>query len=484
MNSITKFTTSSLLNADVMNIPLYEIERNIQDLHNLYTTYIRENQNLSVDNQDIDNTTPSYSVVYFNNGKWSKISIDYLSEVPSEFPVGVVGEVSTYKKGRITFSGVISPPLNYDGSITIGVPYYLGRDGKITKYAGERNIHIGTYISDSTFILNIQLWLNAHIHQRIILDNWEVVDTKITHRLDQFIKHPVLVINGKYLPLSTKYSVDEIGIRIDDESYFTSLLSPSGTLFNYFSSSQTEMFYSDPKSVTYPTVITLTSGTDNILVTNKITGASSSTGELKVSCVPVINTLSNTDGVVSSVYSDSTGDINIVKIPVVERIKAGSNISLSSEQGTVTISSLLSDSIEDKFDDIFIKGSLFKEYPGTINTYIELTNTRSNSFTMSKILPTNIDLTKNVEIYAVLFGMIPGTVVLNDYICQPVYIGSSPLSGSISIPIITTGLLQKVLLRTFLPTSTMVQYNIGRVLDNSYRSIIGIVSLSLKYYVR
>ena len=208
------------------------------------------------------------------------------------------------------------------------------------------------------------------------------------------------MLNGHILDFGVDYDVDADGLHLLDTD-----IPPTIELF------EGKLFYTLPLGQASPGVTSLKSGTPNVVIANCSPGGPPDIGDLKVSVFPEIDIITETQvgsKVVKTITTDLlTGKILLKRGSVVERIKAGRNISLDTEQGTVTLNSTAADVIKAPIPTILLqnaKQSLFNLTP-----YIEFPENAKSAFVGKIRLPDTLNSSENLKL---IFEMIGETSVL------------------------------------------------------------------------
>lgn len=479
----------TILNASNMNVPLYEIDSNFDELEGKINTHIYNKNNFILQNQLVHAGIPNGRCVYFNGTEWNYPSIDPYYETPTTFPLGVTSAVTTSNRATIICLGFTTYMEAAESPTLIGVPYFLTTNGRITSVPQDRGIYIGQFIHTSSFFVHPSSWMNSHVHRRMALlqGTWEDHTTYILYPLPQLpkpVNGGVLVINSQFTPPYGKYTIDEEGLKITDLAFFQTLLS-TANVYTYLSNNDCEFFWSDPKTDSTTVVRSLTAATDNIIIQDRVTQEEKSYGDLNIKVIPEIETVSNTTSL-STVVKDvgvnpSSGEIELTKGTFVQKITAGNNISLTSETGDVRISAYSTNKNYTSPDDILLRGSLSRIYAGTINQYIELTNVRQNGFILMKRFPINLDITKKIEIYADIWGIKLGDCSIQTKSCNLEYITAAPILDTTTVNISVPYKVETHLIASYYPNQITKLY-IGREIDNTYNDNIGITSILIAYW--
>lgn len=487
VDGITQFKASDL------NEPLYAIESQLAQLESQ-----KQTENIFLSNQQIAPSVINNRVVCFNGSAWDTLtSLNVIGELFSRFPMGIVdtGKRIVYSNGlvRNLSSDII------DGEFNIGKPYYLSgsQPGKITTFQSTSPIYVGQFVNSKDFLLNMHPLVVSHIHRRTLLNptKWLDMGSYLLYPIIELGQLPlpfngvVLVMQDTYMPHYGPYQFDTEGIKITDISYIETLIGSSGLYATISSASYIiEAFWSDPRTISVPGVMSLKSGTENIIITNNIPGQPSDVGSLTVKNIPVVQNIEIlTPGslVVKSFSANIvTGRLETYSGQVVESIVAGSNIYVDQNQGRVTISSTANKIVQEEFQDVFLQGALSKLYPNTINTYIEFPNTRSTSAIYKYVLPSSVDTTSLATIVIKYVGIgassdvqVPLRVY---YKCVMYKLDESPDFIEVSVkPMLDISEL--VLVTLPVQSSKMVYVKIERNSDIIFSYPIGILSCSISY---
>lgn len=474
MRETPKFT-EGVLSSTVLNLPLHTIDSNFTELEATVNTFTQSQQNHVIKSVPVKVGTSINRIVTLKDNLWQVANLDLVNDPPSVYPYGFLGSISSGLLGDVYTSGIINPPATVEATISVGAPYFLAQNGYITNQQPERGIYVGTFINSNKFLLAIQLWINSHAHKRIKLTpgEWEDHTTYYRYILEQFPRpatSSVLVIDGLYTPEYGAYTVSENGIDIVDIVYFQTLFGTADVL-TYLQSANIEFFYSDPRSVTLPGVMTASAGTPNIIIPED-------SGNIQISCIPIVKTPYVAGQVVDNIVVDADGGLLLQKSPYVKSISAGPGISVTTVNNVSTVSTSAMSIYEEEMDDVFIIGAMSRVWPGTINTYMELSNLRTNSVTYRKVLPTG---TNHIDIYAILFGASAGTVNLKLKRSTPLDISSSYSNFTSDVTFDRSYRLTTVLLHSLdISSEKLVYFNIGRDLDTSYADTVGILTVWIR----
>lgn len=494
--SITKIVDGQTsIDAAGLNVPLYEIEAELNKIKSRIND-LAYGQSLTIQDVTVKETTVSSRVVYFNNNKWEAVSaLNEFGELITNFPMGIITEVRNYK-GKLYLAGRIASldaSITESGTVEIGQPYFLSSvtPGKITTTQPNVAIHIGQFISANIFLASIYAMTNSHAHRRLSLTpaEWEDHTDYLLYPIEELPQLPlpldglVMCLWGTYTPPYGTYEVTTEGIRITDLDYFGTLLgvAPSA-VYGEVSTKDIECFWSDPRTLIEPGVMSLTASTSN-LVLNK------STGIVTISNIPVISTpTEQTSGatVVKSIVSQPDGSLKVLRGDIVERIEAGDNISINSRTGKVRISSSFTRIIELEFPDVFLKGAISKVFPNTINTYAELPYNRTTSVIYKLQLPYNLDVLKPVEIYLTYFGEKTQETVIPIIVrqCNSTQISNSYNSSTFNLPVNTRYLFNKVAIGSYVIANKVLYIQIERNNDTGYLGYLGLIGLQARIYIQ
>lgn len=481
-DGVTKFK------AEHMNVPLYEADENFSLLENKLAGISSYNY-IKLDNQKVKSTVPINRVVYFNGTEWDVYTdLVPVGEVLPAYPLGINQGTSTvYLLGRIKG---ISPTITVSGTIEVGVPYFLSSSGKITTEQPAISIHVGTFLNQTEFLMNVQFMTYSHQHRRALLDStkWENETDYMLYPIEELDELPLpfrgvtLVIDGKYIPAYDNYTVDQEGIKILDNAYMQALLG-TANIYTYLLGSNIEAFWSEPKTLTTPGVMTLESGTENIIISNKIESQSSTEGSLIIKNIPVLEN-TTTGSVVKNITVDEGGKLLIEKTNVVESIQEGNNVSINRSTGVVTINSASNKIQEIESSDIFLRGALSKQYSNTINTYIEYTYQRTTSAIFKFYMPYNLVESSEIELYAYSFGSLEDitTVSLVMRHGSPIRITDGYTTVSLSLPVTGINKISKNLLGKLagVKANSWLYVQLERNADTTYIGNIGIIGLIAK----
>lgn len=478
MNPITKFQNLvNSLDAATLNIPLIEIENNLNSLDKTLKDNNLDKNSVRLLDQLIDSGVVNSRVVYFDVDRWKTISsLDIIGEQIHNYPLGIATNVDSGKATIHLFGLVnsISSSFVEDLSITVGVPYYLSLNdpGKITAVQPTVGIFIGVFTSPSSFVLNIQVNTQSHIHRRILLNPSSWVDVYPDHLLypaSELSQLPlpfssaVIVFDEKLFPTTGRYTVDSDGIKLTDLTFFGDYLSvPDTDVFSEITDSEfkIELFYADPRTINLPGVMSLQSKTSNIILENVISGSENNTGSLYIKNIPVVDSSTiitqASNLVVKNIEVNSTtGVLTLQRGSYVERIRAGNNITVSSEQGTVTVNASASKTVEVEIPNVFLQNSISRLVPNTLLNNIGFPHDRVTGAIFKKTLPFNIDPSKNIDIFVHYFG-------------------DSTVENSVSVPFNFRFSLTKI--ASDLPTSSVVNLEVQKsftVVSKSIASISG-----------
>lgn len=493
--SITKIVDGQTsISASGLNVPLYEIDSELEKIKNRIND-LAYGQSLTMQEVTVKETTVSSRVVYFNGTKWETVSaLNEAGELISDFPMGIITEVKNYK-GKLYMAGRVASldaSITESGTVEIGKSYFLSSTtaGKITTTQPNVAIHVGQFISANIFLASIYAMTNSHAHRRLSLDptKWDDATDYLLYPIEELPQLPlpldglVMCLWGTYTPPYGTYEVTTEGIKITDLDYFGTLLGVApAAIYGLVSTKDIECFWSDPRTLVEPGVMSLSAGTTNIVL-NK------STGIVTISNIPTIVTpTEQTSGstVVKSLVPQSDGTIKVLRGDIVERITPGDNITLSSETGKVKISSAFTRILEQEFTDIFLKGAISKVFSNTINTYAELPYNRTTSVIYKLLLPYNITVTKPVEVYLTYFGERTQETVIPVIIrqCSSAQISNSYNSSSVSLPVSTKYVLNKVLIGSYIVTNKVLSVQVERSNDTNYLGYLGLVGLQAKFYI-
>lgn len=509
--------TATVLNAAGINLPLRELSRRTDYNKNQIEDINIITQRVKILQVPINDTVTDSRIVYFNGTKWDTLtSIITLGELINKVPTGLVKEITGItgnKIGNIYALGLVtvdSSIVDDTVGVQVGVPYYLSpaQSGKITAEQPQASMHIGTFLTATSFMLNIQMMSNSHIHRRSLLNYSKWVDNSPSYLLYPIedlgqlplpFKGVIMIMENTYMPKYGPYIVDGDGLKIIDISFFESLLDiAGGQLFTTITASDydIEVFWSDPRTLTTPGVMKLTAGTENISVNNQIPGQPIDTGSLIIKNIPTlqsITTVKSGSTVIKDISINANGTIELHRGEVVEKIVEGVNISIDKQQGAVKISAGTGKFEEKEMTDAFLQGTLSKIYPNTIVTYIEWPYSRDSATIYKFSFPDNFDRTHSVTVYAAYFGTGIGAAEI------PIKVGHSVISigefvsesmtekeiilnvedkgKSIRVPI------KEIDTKDFRDTNNILYFKLSRLADTVYTNGLGIASVTVKYKV-
>jgi len=499
-----------------INPILFEIDNDLSYLESKITDQLENKQSIILEDALVEDTVADNKVVTFSGTKWELINgLNPLGETLQKFPMGIAKSVygpTGNKKATIYCFGYVPNITSYiieDGSApVVGVPYFLSPSvsGRITATQPAASVYIGEFLSNNVFLLNIQCMTTSHVHRRLVLSPtlWENHTTYLLYPASALGQLPlpfngvVLVLDGKYMPYYGPYEVSTEGLIISDISYFETLLGiGGGTLFTTIANASyiTEMFWSDPRTLTIPGVGNLESGTSNLTIENKVPGQPETNGSLVIKNIPTLtDKVGSTNGytVIKNIMADTSGNLVLHKGLVVERLEAGENITLSSEQGTVRVSSAVSKAFEVEFSDIFLKGALSKIYPNTINTYTEYLYQRTNSAIYKWAMPYNVDLSKDIELYLTYFTLkdLAGNIKINirtSIISRYGLVANTAQYSEVSLPVSVYLQPQRILLKSIgynnLKSNAIIYIQLEREEDTLYAGNLGVLALTVKGYL-
>jgi len=466
----------------------------------------------------IYDTVTDSRIVYFDGAKWNALDgLVPVGEIPTKLPMGMaknITGITNNKKADIYEIGkiyTVDSSIVADGSgVQIGVPYFLSpaQAGKITSEQPQSAIYIGVFLTSSTFLLNIQYMTTSHIHRRMRLDPTKWVDSSPDYLLyptDELGQLPlpfmgtVMVLESTYMPKYGPYIVDIDGLKILDQTFFENLISvAAGQVYPTISQSayDIEVFWSDPRTLTTPGVMQLTSTTDNLVIENQVPGQPANTGSLLIKNIPILEEKAE-DKAGSSVIKDiqvgTGGEIYIYRGEVVEKVLEGSNVSTDREQGSVTVSSGIGRFVEEGFTDVFLKGALSRVFPNTVMTYTEFPYQRTTSAIYKFAFPDNFDKTQAVSVYLSYFGAITEdneisfnlrrTIIsVGEFVSEAAIFSTQTLQVAEANKLVRELVLQ-IDTGEFKSNNNTLFLQIERETDTNYQAAVGVSSATVKYRI-
>lgn len=452
-----------------MNKPINGLEQELNSLKTLVNETVLENQSIIIPNMTLSVTNES--LIELQNEEWI---------------LSVATPLGIYHGGHIYLAGLIPnlPNTIIDTNVvTIGVPYYMSiaEPGKITET--KYGCYVGEFIDSSTFLLKIDTQIIKHTHIRILLDStkWATLNYPREEIETDLLPYDniVLVFDGKYIPIQSKYTVNTNGITLTDESYFETLFT-TGDVDAFLTSHDCELFFVMPIVNTEHYISGIQSGNSNISV------SVSQIGTATVSYTPQKTNVDNAAGynVVKDITFSSDGKLVITKGKVVERLIGGSNASVDRDQGVVTVSASASKYVELPAHDIMLQGALNQIYPGTINSYVQFPYIRKTSCIYKFYFSNNVDTTKKCTVYCLCFSE-TGTfdLSLNISTNQGNVISQSPTLSTVIIPLTGTTIDKKTLLSFYPIKNSCFQIQITRHVDSVNLYNVGIQDIIVGLYM-
>lgn len=508
----------TVLNEAGQNLPLRELSRRTDYNKKQIEEINLATQRVKIMNVPVADNVPDSRIVYFNGSKWDMLtSMVTLGELVTKIPTGLamnITGITGSKMGDIYTLGLVTidPSMVDDiAGAQIGVPYFLSpsQPGKITAEQPQASMHIGTFITGASFVLNIQMMTSSHIHRRALLDPLKWVDNSpdyLLYPIEELGQLPlpfrgvVVVMENKYMPKYGPYILDGDGLKLVDFSFFEDLLGIlAGLLYVTVTAAEfdIEVFWSDPRTLTTPGLTRLTAGTENIVIDNQVPGQPNDVGSLVLKNIPTIRsatTLKSGSAVVKDVSVSLDGTIELHYGEVVEKITEGSNIAVDKEQGTVKISAGTGKFEEKEMSDAFMQGSLSKIYPNTILTYIEFPYSRDSATIYKFSFPDYFDNTGPVTVYAAYFGVGIGAAEVPIDVGHSVigigeFVSEAMSSKELILNIEDKGKSARVAIKEidtkdFRDTSNILYFKLSRPKDEVYASGLGVISVTVKYKVK
>ena len=226
-----------------------------------------------------------------------------------------------------------------------------------------------------------------------------------------------MIIDSKYSPPYGKFIVDSDGyLKLSDEAFFLELLD-TVDLLDTMSGAEVELFYSDPRTLTTPGVMSLTSTTSNLILENNVPGQPTNVGSLKIKSVPVIQESGSGHCITSFSVNSTTGVITAKKDAGVFSISPGTGISMETfPSGNICISSTSEIEIEEEFSDISLLGASSKLDLTKGYSYIEFGSTEVGLLA-KKILPSS----RKTDLPLIISVVYSGTGAVRTKLCTGSY---------------------------------------------------------------
>jgi hypothetical protein len=233
---------------------------------------------------------------------------------------------------------------------------------------------IGYFSSPELFILSITILPKYHNHKRVQLNSQTWINESNTYsiRLPEIpipFESVVLILDHRHCPNYGTYKVDLYGLTIIDNTLFEQLLDTTD-LYNTLLITPIEIYYSNLKSTTDESVTSLVS--DTLTITNDINNIlPNNVGNLRIEYSPnlEVSNISPTANVVTNI-EPSYDNTLILKRDTFIKTVVGSPTTLINQIGdTVYVNSIGTKIFP--ADEVFLKGTLSKIIPNTINYYIE-----------------------------------------------------------------------------------------------------------------
>lgn len=484
------------------------------------TTYLKEMldsiqlsyQALKIAQVSVTDDVISNTMVYFNAsaGKFDLALAELVIEtenhyIPSErtFTLGLITNVtgvSGSRKGDIYLKGyipslTIADVLASGETFETGTPYFLSQEfpGKIELSVPNLEVLTVMFVGPEVdgvapAIVDIQ-YKNVgedHLHYTVDLDPAEV-ETFEDHWLypaeliEPFPPIPwassSLVINGLTYTYGEDFIVDPDGVHIYDANYTWPPADPMLMVLHFSQPSGTNLAY----------VLSLTAGTDNVVIENILPGQPADVGNLKISVIPVITETPDQTGisVVKTLTVDAeTGEILAETGPYVQNLIAGSNITLSPAggQGSVTIDALSTNEERPFFDktvnapaaEVVASDIDYVQFP--TDGYINLKLHTLSEY--SKVRLTFSYFGEDSLEGDGLFTVSYKTLSLNDLISEAF------VNAALTLPFAAGYAANRVLTETLditLPSQGVMCFKIIRLTD-TYGGNVGIVSIKAEFH--
>lgn len=508
MATIQKYEDGNTsFSANKLNIPILDIQKCLTSLESKINNLAIDKTKILLENQPLDSNVTNFSVVYHNGLRWEMVSsLVQAGNELSNFPLGAVvakaGSIGSVQLFGV-IEGVPAGGLTSE-SVSVGVPYFLSANvkGKLTSTPPSSPIFVGYFMNATTFILNIQLLHNTHVHRKIKLSqNWVVDDTELLYPINLLPQIP-LPFEGVILSLhegqfepsyGDSFYVDLDGLHISDVSGLETITGAEDLLDDILNNEDIHnwIYYSEPKTLQVPGVSTLTAKTSNLIIENNITGTPVTSGSLNIKNIPTIRVIGSEfkgDSVIKSLAVDSTtGEILVSKGKVIESIIAGTNIVVEGNKISSTASSL----IQTPFNDVSLKGALSRRLTNSLTMYVEFISSRQTSAIYTTYLPTNKDTKKLVTVYGLFFSETSDVSTVN-FIVNYTEIGDTDITGKepivipVAIPFSEKYRLVKVPLLSFSSPyiGSTLAVEVVRLKDEVYQKSIGVTQLISEYYIK
>jgi hypothetical protein len=377
---------------------LFDLEQRTDYLYDRFQNFVVDSQNVYLLDEPCVDTVLDSHLVYFDiyKKKWSPAFAELSPNLSSEYKAikesyvlglaknvnGSVGQrkCDIYVSGiikDITVSNFFESGLSESGKVL-----YLTNNetnqGKCTEVEPGLAIIIGTMLNQKDLIFFPQYLSLDRSHKHYFFQTeyskyqdlgggtWLYPHTEFPVFPPNPFTSCVYIVNKQVYTYGVDFTVDSDGLKYSgmpapdpDEAVFYGVL-----------------YYLMPTSHFEVGVASLAPKDDTVIITSSSTGVDDTTGNLEIQCVPQIELHSDSNygsSVVKNIVEEN-GHILLQKGPVVERLIAGNNIKLSSEQGQVAIESMPDRGIYKTVTDIMLSNAKENISSNSLLTYISFPN--------------------------------------------------------------------------------------------------------------